>query len=451
MIIRKLSDKIGELQGEEDMVFDFECIWFIAKKYGPILGIISISAGLLAYLLTTMFSERISPNQTQIEFILQPQAVWGLPATGDAKTDALLTAFEPTKELPAVFAGGLSEEEWADTLKEIQLAPAGKGPVKPSAGVRVRGVDGNSLIELTVEIRTPRNTAPHLVVAGDIPHKDLESLATRWAQMLNKKVGNRYLEVAKEKREMVNEVIAEAKKNHLENLELVSGLSSNDPKTKESYIFGLVYKWSQQQVLFARLLEAMNRNSLSTPVFVVGKPTLHASPAPKRPLLFSFGAATGIAFVGIFYLLFLGAPSRRILGEATLAAIYPQASIYSVPRDKAVLGNLLSASMARLGAAKEKKMAVFIPQEQSSLIEKVRQAAEKSAHSFASNGSMDAEVVIFSSNDPSDEISRLPSRGFGRILLAVKRGEAMKSRQRLYQTEAELAGISITEVILIED
>lgn len=448
MIIRKLSDKTCEPQGEEDIAFDLECIWFIAKKYGPILGIISISAGLLTYLLSTIFSERMFPIQTQVEFILQPQAVWGLPATGDAKTDALLPAFDPTKELPTVFAEELPEEEWTDALKEIQLAPTGKGPVKSSERIRVRGADGKTLIELRAEIRTSRNKPPVLEVGGGIPPKDLERLSARWAQMLNQQVGNLYLKEVKKRSEKLVKAISEAKKNHLENLERARAHSFNDPRTKNSYIFELQTKWTQQRPLFDRLLEAMSQSSLSNPIFLAGEPAIPASSASNRPLLFSVGAFLGTGCAAISYLLFLGAPSRRIFGEAILASIHPQASIYSVPCDTNVLGQLLAASMARLGAEKGKKMAAFIPQEQSSLIEKVRQAAEKSGHSFTSNGSMDAELILFSSKGPSEELPRLPAKGCGRILLVAKRGEAHKARHRLYQSEADLAGLVISDVIL---
>jgi len=83
-------------------------------------------------------------------------------------------------------------------------------------------------------------------------------------------------------------------------------------------------------------------------------------------------------------------------------------------------------------------------------METIRSAAERSGHTFVNDGSYKAEVSLFLTDDPSSLIARLPSQGFGRILLTSKKGESLKSRHKLYQAEADLAGVPITDVILID-
>ena len=140
-----------------------------------------------------------------------------------------------------------------------------------------------------------------------------------------------------------------------------------------------------------------------------------------------------------------------MLSERDLASAHPAASVYPAKGVSSQLVNLLAASLGHGGHEKRGKFAVFIPPDEAGLVEQVHLAAEKSGHTFTAQGSTDKGVCVFASEDPSDEMSRLPSQGFTRIILTAKKGETMKSRHALVQAEADLAGIPVTDVILIED
>jgi len=450
MIIRTITlQKSAEPRDLVDEALDMEAAWFVMRKHGLALGLIALSAGLLVYLSTMACKEWLYPPQVSIQLDPQAQVLWGLPLTENAKIDALLPVLEPTKELAAVFAEGFPLNTWSGLLEGAGLVAAGNVKPKPSSRFQVVWGENRTIADLEAEIVTPRNKPAFLMVRGGVPQKNLERLTARWAQLLNEQVGSRYLGMAKKKREEISQEVEAEEKNHLADFNRIRALTTKESKVKDGYLSNLAFGWCQRRARLDRLLGTLEQNCLPNPVFLIGETSLPAMPPLRQPWALSFAALAGTIMAGLLYLYFIGPPSRQILSEAALASIYPQASVYSMPRDAATLDNLLAASMSRLGKEKAQKMAAFIPQEQSSLIEKVRQAAEKSGHSFTSNGSMDAELILFSSKDPSEELPRLPAKGCGRILLMAKQGESLKSRHRLHQAEADLAGITISDVLLI--
>lgn len=450
MIIRATAfQKSAESRDLVDEALDMEAAWFVIRKHGFALGLIALFAGLLVYLLTMACKEWLYPPQVSIQLDPQAQVLWGLPLTENAKIDALLPVLEPTKELAAVFAEGFPLNTWSGLLEGAGLVAAGNVTPKSSSRFQVVWGKNRTIADLEAEIDAPRNKPAFLLVRGGIPQKNLERLTARWAQILNEQVGSRYLDMAKKKKNDFSQEVEEEEKNHLADFNRIRALTAKDSKAKDDYLSNLAFGWVQRRARLDRLLGSLDQNCLPNPVFLVGETSLPAIPTLRQPWALSLAAFAGTIMAGLLYLYFIGPPSQKILSEPALAAIYPQASVYSTPRDAAVMDNLLSASMSRCGLGKVTKMAAFIPQKESALIEKVRRAAEKSGHSLGADGSLEAGVVLFSLKDPSDEICRLPTQGFGRILLVAKQGESLKSCHRLYQAEADLAGIIISDVLLI--
>jgi hypothetical protein len=284
-----------------------------------------------------------------------------------------------------------------------------------------------------------------------VSKENLEKITKTLARFLNEEVGQRYLCVGRDSRGEILKAISESEQSHRIKLARIRALPDEAPESKRALLFEESSEWSKKKASADELIKDLDQSSLPIQIFEI-RESLDESPRTvQRVAVLCLGASAGACLAGLLYFLCLGASSRIIFGEAALGAIHLDASIYSLRRDAAKLQNLLSASLAYAGSDKCGKLAAFVPQVESSLIEHIRVAAEKSGRSFGVDGSKDSEVTLFSSGDPSDYLSSLPHRGFSRILLSAKHGKALKSHHLLYQAEADLSGLAITDVVLVDD
>jgi hypothetical protein len=299
---------------------------------------------------------------------------------------------------------------------------------------------------LLADLEAPRNKPVTLILQGESPESRLRALANEFLTALNQQWSQQALALAQLQRPYVEKVRAQLVK------EPVGAVQNLPPTTQPIQITAELSLLSNYQRI--RLLDQFLDKLENWPTELIFAYPGKQSRSELRPnrLLWALPMflGGGSFFALLLGLNFLGSLAGRVLSEEDLASAHPAASVYPTQPGSSRWVHLLAASLAHGGHEKRGKFAVFIPQEQSSLIETVRLAAEKSGHTFTAQGSTDKEVCVFTSPDPSDEMSRLPSQGFTRIISIVKKGESKRSRHQILQAEADLAGIPITDVILIE-
>ena len=414
------------------------------------LFFVALSAGAIVYLALKMLTPTLFSPQHRVPLYMNPNSLWGFPKTRIVAVDENLSKFDPEETLKKIFDGDFSPERLRAYFEPEGFSLTGCDSGGLSSGFEIRPADGSWSARMKAELIQPKKKPPTLLMWGPVPKENLEKITKTLARFLNEEVGQRYLCFGRDSKGEIVKAISESEKRHRIKLARIRALPDEAPESKRALLFQESSQWSNNKDSVDELIKDLDQSSLPIPIFAIGE-SLDTSPrAVRRVAVLCLGVA-GASLAGLLYFLCLGAPSRIIFGEAALGAIHLDASIYSLRRDAAKLQNLLSASLAYAGSDKCGKLAAFVPQVESSLIEHIRVAAEKSGRSFGVDGSKDSEVTLFSSGDPSDYLSSLPHRGFSRILLSAKHGKALKSHHLLYQAEADLSGLAITDVVLIDD
>jgi hypothetical protein len=450
VIIRNQTSS-GQASCDDEMeIFELSALVFVMRKYGLSLGAVSLAAGFLAFGVLKMFPTALARQQLRTELLFQPTASWALPKTGDPLVDRVVPVFDPLQESEKIISGILPRERLASALEAGGFSLEEAGPVQLASGFLARPLEGGRGVRVQASLLQPRKKAPALLLESPAPLGELQRQGEILVEFLAQELGARYLKTAKATQGEILQALAESEKAHREVVDRIRAIPTEAKEAKQARLFEIANKRSLVLLSVNQLLQSLDTDSLRNPIVRRGPSNTGNLDGGRRIPILCLGLALATFLGGGLYLFFAGPPSRRIFGDQALAAIHPQASIYCFGRDADILDGLLAASLARAGAGHPAKLAAFIPEVESALIERVRKAAEKSGRSFGSEGSMDAEVTLFSSKDLSDEISRLPAKGYGRILLVAKQGEALKARHRCYQAEADLAGVPITDVILME-
>jgi len=450
MIIRRGALTNSTSYQDEAAVCESEDLVFILRKYGLHLGLVCLAAGFSLFGILKTFPDAVARAEWETKLLFQPTALWALPKSGDTILDQLLPTFDALAEAEKIISENLPRERLSSALMAGGFILEETESVQLSLGFSFCPQEGGRAVRVEVDLLKPRKQAPTLLLRSPAPPWLLQKMGKILVEFINEELSHRYLKSAKENREKIVKALEESDINYRKNVERIRAVPAESREAKQALLFEVANQNSLVLFSLAKQLQFLDKDSLINPIVVMG-PSEAAAPLPARLLLvLCIGFGLLVYLGSALYLAFKGPPSVRILGEQTLAAIHPQASIYSSGRDAAILDNLLTASLARPGGGHQTKLAAFIPQAESALIEKVRKAAEKSGRSFGSEGSGDGEVTLFSSKDLSDEIARLPAKGYGRILLMAKQGEALKARHRCYQAEADLAGVPITDVVLME-
>ena len=414
------------------------------------LFFVALSAGAIVYLALKMLTPTLFSPQHRVPLYMNPNSLWGFHKTSIVAVDANLSKFDPEETLKKIFDGDFSPERLRAYFESEGFSLTGCDSGGLSSGFEIRPADGSWSARMKAELIQAKKKPKTLLMWGPAPKKNLEKITKTLARFLNEEVGQRYLCFGRDSRGEIVKAISESEKSHRIELARIRVLPDEAPQSKRALLFEKSSEWSKNKDSVDELIKDLDQSSLPIPIFEI-RESLDTSPRTvQRVAVLCLGVA-GASLAGLLYFLYLGAPSRIIFGEAALGAIHLDASIYSLRRDAAKLQNLLSASLAYAGSDKCGKLAAFVPQVESSLIEHIRVAAEKSGRSFGVDGSKDSEVTLFSSGDPSDYLSSLPHRGFSRILLSAKHGKALKSHHLLYQAEADLSGLAITDVVLVDD
>ena len=415
------------------------------------LFFVALSAGAIVYLALKMLTPTLFPPQHRVPLYMNPNSLWGFPKTRIVALDANLSKFDPEETLKKIFDGDFSPERLRAYFEPEGFSLTGCDSGGLSSGFEIRPADGSWSARMKAELIQAKKKPLTLLMWGPVPKENLEKITKTLARFLNEEVGQRYLCFGRDSKGEIVQAISESEKSHRIKLARIRALPDEAPESKRALLFEESSQWSKNKDSVDELIKDLDQSSLPIPIFEI-RESLDTSPRTvQRVAVFLCLGVAGASLAGLLYFLYLGAPSRIIFGEAALGAIHLDASIYSLRRDAAKLQNLLSASLAYAGSDKCGKLAAFVPQVESSLIEHIRVAAEKSGRSFGVDGSKDSEVTLFSSGDPSDYLSSLPHRGFSRILLSAKHGKALKSHHLLYQAEADLSGLAITDVVLVDD
>ena len=414
------------------------------------LFFVALSAGAIVYLALKMLTPTLFSPQYRVPLYMNSNSLWGFPKTRIVAVDENLSKFDPEETLKKIFDGDFSPERLRAYFEPEGFSLTGCDSGGLSSGFEIRPADGSWSARMKAELIQAKKKPLTLLMWGPVPKENLEKITKTLARFLNEEVGQRYLCFGRDSKGEIVQAISESEKSHRIKLARIRALPDEAPESKRALLFEESSQWSKNKDSVDELIKDLDQSSLPIPIFEI-RESLDTSPRTvQRVAVLCLGVA-GASLAGLLYFLYLGAPSRIIFGEAALGAIHLDASIYSLRRDAAKLQNLLSASLAYAGSDKCGKLAAFVPQVESSLIEHIRVAAEKSGRSFGVDGSKDSEVTLFSSGDPSDYLSSLPHRGFSRILLSAKHGKALKSHHLLYQAEADLSGLAITDVVLVDD
>ena len=451
MIIRNRRSAFRNICEEGNEIFDIELLRLVLQRHGMHLFFVALSAGVIVYLALKMLTPTLFSPQHRVPLYRNPESFWGFPKSGIVTVDSNLSEFDPEQTLKKIFDGDFRPERLRAYFEPEGFSLTGCDSGGLSSGFEIRPADGSWSARMKAELIQLKKKPSTLLMWGPVPKENLEKITKTLARFLNEEVGQRYLCVGRDSRGEIVKAISESEKSHRIKLARIRALPDEAPESKRALMFEESSEWSKKKASADELIKDLDQSSLPIPIFEI-RESLDTSPRTiQRVAVLCLGASAGACLAGLLYFLCIGAPSRIIFGEAALGAIHLDASIYSLRRDADKLQNLLSASLAYAGSDKCGKLAAFVPQVESSLIEHIRVAAEKSGRSFGVDGSKDSEVTLFSSSDPSDCLSSLPHRGFSRILLSAKQGKALKSLHLLYQAEADLSGLAITDVVLVDD
>jgi len=394
--------------------------------------------------------------ETEILFVGSAGATGATGVTGVKEIDAALSTFDPQINLQDII------QQWPvwpllgkaldqSGLKRIDSGTKAGCPGDLGTSEKVSKQflvqDGSAgQTNLLIDLQSPRSKPVKMIIQGSFPQEKLKTIGANLLRVLNDTWSQQALELARTQRPYAEKVRAQLIQEPAGSLENLPRLAQPIQITAD---FSLLSNYQR-----IRLIDQFVDKLKDWPqgmVFAYPGKQNFTKLLPSRTLWFlPFVVGAGFFLAILFFLNFLGPLAAKVLGEKDLAEIHPSASIYPTKMVSGDLGDLLAASFARAGQEKPKRLAAFIPQAEPDLIEKIRSAAESSGHTFSRNESDNTEACLFPADDPSSLFARLPSKGFGRILLTSKKGEALKSRHNLYQAEADLAGVPITDVILIE-
>jgi hypothetical protein len=311
---------------------------------------------------------------------------------------------------------------------------------KTSLRFLVQDDDGRKFM-LLVDFQVPRNKTPQVVIQAALTEAQMRTIVDNVFKSLNQRWSQEVLELAKLQRPYAEKIRAKLLKE--------SGRAQGLPHLDRYLVDPSILSNYQRVRLIDQFLEKLKDWPADMCFAFPGKNNF-SEVRPQTALLALPFVFAAVFFLGLMLLLnFFGPLARKVLGEQDLASAHPEASIYSTKIGSAELVSLVANSFARTFGGKEGKVVAFVPHDEKMIAECIRIAAEKSGRLFGLDGSKDSEVTLVTSSDPSESLCRLPDRGFCRILLSSKLGESCKMRHQLLQAEADLAGISITDVILI--
>ena len=466
MIIRRqLSRKVIEDEREEISI-PFERLCYIARKKAVLLTLAAlIGFGLGLVYVLYQFS---LPVETRLEndilLIGYPgttgttgvTGVTGVTTvTGVREIDSVLSTFEPQIKIQEI------AQRWPDLalldeilsrsglrradamVKQISELKFGSAK-KTSSRFLVQGDDGGKFM-LLMDFQAPRNKPPQVVIQAGISETQMRPLVDNIFKNLNQRWSQEALELAKTQRPFAEKIRAKLLKQS-------SGGAQNLPQMDQLIQINVdqaLLSNYQRVRLIDQFLDKLKDWPAEMCFAFPGK-KIYWDVRPNRALL-ALPVVSGAGFLLGFLLLlnFVGPLAGKVLGEQDLASAHPEASIYSTKIGSAQLVSLVARSFAHAFEGKEGKLVAFVPHDDKRIAEYIRIAADKSGRLFGLDGSKDSEVTLVSSRDPSDSFSRLQDRGFCRILLSSKQGESWKMSHQLLQAEADLVGISITDVILI--
>jgi hypothetical protein len=458
MIIRRPEEVKNEFGVDGEYSIDFERLGYVARRKAKWLVAGALTGFTLGLIIPIYQFSRPVENRLETEILfVGPAGVTGVTGvTGVKEIDIALSTFDPQIKIQEI------SENWPDwAVLDVALEGSGlrrmdsipqssyggnsDGLKKPSSRFLVQDDSGQAFL-LMSELRTARKKPVKLVLQGLWPEAKLGLLAERICRTLNRSWSQQALALAQLQRPYAEKVRAQLVKEPAGKVESLPQLA---PPIQVTADLSLLSNYQR-----IRLIDQFMDKLENWPPEVIfaypgQKNRTKALPSHALWILpFVVGAGFLVGILGFWN--FSSSLAGKILGEQDLADIHPAASIYQTSLGSAELKDLLAASFAHTSRERPEKLAIFVPQSESDLIEKVRLAAEGAGHSFSRDGTEKAQVCLFPTNDPSSQIARLPSQGFGRILLTSKKAESQKIRHQLYQAEADLAGIPITDVILIE-
>jgi hypothetical protein len=377
--------------------------------------------------------------------------------TGVTEIDSVLSTFDPQREIQGKM------QQWPDlplldqVLEQTGLRRIDSGAEPVSATdqhdqgkipkkFKVQDQSGEQSSVL-VGLEASRNKPLRLVVQSPLPEVKIRLLTDHVFSELNRRWGQEALGLAQAQRPSAERVRARLVKAAAGTAEDLPQLVHLIQRTVDLSLLSNYQKIR----LIDQFLEKLE-NWPADLLFAYPGNQVWSNLRPS-PVLWILPALIGAASLFGFLFLhnFVGPLASKVLGEQDLANLHPTASVYSNNLGSVQLANLLAASFSHLTGGKPGKVAAFFPRGDSGLAEQVRMASEKSGRTFSLANSGSAEICVFETDDPSMEICQLPHQGFGRILLTSKKGESVKSRHKLYQAEADLAGVPITDLVLIED
>lgn len=459
MIIRRQSLSQNSTDDGNEISIDLARLAYIARKKARLLAaatLLGFGLGLIypMYKLSKPVQTRL---ETEILFVGNAGVTGVTGVTGVKEIDSALSTFDPQINLPTLIQNWRQESflEVALTHSQVKVIDSRRNPKL--------GVDQNlsekwpqvflvndqsgRRAHLLIDFQFPRNRPVRMIIQGAFPLEKLKLVGDNILFALNELWSQKALELARTQVSYAEKVRTQLAKEPAGAVEELPLLARSIQITADLSLLSNYHR--------VRLIDQFLRKLANWPpkiIFVYkGKQTWEEVLPSRGLLILPIILGTGFLFGLLGFNNFFGEMAGKVLGERDLADIHPAASVYPTKLASADLIHLLAASFARAGQDKLRKLAAFVPQTESRLMETIRSAAERAGHSFANDSSDHAEVCLFQTDNPSSMIARLPSCGIGRILLISKKGESLKSRHKLYQAEADLAGVPITDVVLIED
>lgn len=457
MIIRHQALAQLSVEENDEISIDFERLLYVARKKAVLLAKVALTGvgiglGIALYQFGKPPQGRL---ETELLFVGGTGTTGMTEVTGVREIDSTLSTFDPQMKIQELVqawpALSLLEEPLRKiglrrVVGECELARETDVDKSKKSSTRILVQDGlGKKYILLVDLQSPRNKPVRLSLQGELPESRLKILAKEFVATLNQQWGQQALAFAQIQRPYAEKVRAQLVKEPV-------GAVQNLPQVAQpiQIVAELSLLSNYQRI---RLIDQFLDKLENWPSEIIFAYPGKQSRAEIRPSLLLWVLPVllgGGSFLALLIGLNLTGPlAGRVLSEGDVAPVHPAASVYSIQIGSAQLVNLLAASLAHGGQERRGKIAVFVPPREPELVKLVSLAAEKSGNAFTAQESVDKEVCIFSVVDPSDRISGLPMQGFTRIILAAKKGESTKLCQRLLQAEADLAGVPITDVILI--
>jgi hypothetical protein len=452
MIIRRNNTEGTRHEDSDRISIDLERLGYIARKKAGLLAIVTLVGVGLASAYTIYQVSKPVENRLETDLLFTSTKLFS--STGVSMIDGVLSAFNPEIKIQENAQGSpdwclLDRALGRLGLRRMDSKPRSRSgpPSKENLSTQFLIQDdlGRKFIGL-VYFKVTKNKPTKLVIESTLEKTQMQMVTANILEDMNQQWSQQLFQLAKLQKPYAEKV----RSNYLKDAGApILDLAKLDTAIQVNTDLSVLSQY-QKIKLLDQFLEKL-KDWPEVAVFTFPGLQRYSQILDKRGLLaLPIISGAGLLLSCLALLNFIGPFAGKIFGEEDLASAHPTASIYSTKVGSAILVNLLAASFAQARGEKGVKVAFFTPHDEPRIVECIRLAAEKSGRSFGIDGSKDSEVTLFSSGDPSDFFPRLSARGFTRILLSAKNGMALKSDHLLYQVEADLSGLVISDVVLIE-